>query len=122
MSQKNSHLSISLESGLLNASLGVDHGIQGGPEREQRLRPQPWIAQLQKKLEKSLDMSSREIIYFSLTSGEYSYLKLWISSSIEEKEVETLHGHIKAFQVMTTRLYKQVYLLLCIALQLYLFI
>ena len=87
-------MSILLTSGEPNGQLGVDHEVQGGLEREQRLRTQHWILQLQKNLENSSNMSSRGIMSILLTSGEYFriYLMLWIIS-IKEKEVPTLHSH-----------------------------
>ena len=94
MSQENSYPSISSESGELNGQLGVDHEVQGGLERVQRLRAQHWILQLQKNLENPSIMSHRGIMCISLISGEYFRicLKLWISSTMKEKEEETLHN------------------------------
>ena len=90
MGQENSYPSISSESGELNGQLGVDHEVQGGLEREQRLRAQHWILQLQKNLENPSIMSHRGIMSILLLLGEYFRicLKLWIIS--KEKEVPTL--------------------------------
>ena len=87
-------MSILFTSGELNGQLGVDHGIQGGLEREHRLRTQRWIVQLQKNQRNSSNMSNRGIMSILFTSGEYIriYLILWIIS-IKEKEVAILQWH-----------------------------
>ena len=82
---------------MLNAPLGIGHGLQDALERELIDRREesrnPQTDQLQKTLSRSSNMSSRELIIFSLTPGEYIdiYLILWIISTIKEKEVPTLH-------------------------------
>ena len=97
MNQENLYPSISYGSGELNPQLGVDHEVQGGLERVQRLRAQHWILQLQKNLENPSIMSHREIICISLISGECirNCLILWIIS-IKEKEVPPLHFNKRA--------------------------
>ena len=89
----------SLTSGLLNAPLEVGHGLQGGLERDNDPRAQPWNPQngrLQKTLSKSSAMSNESLKVFSLTSGEYicNYLKLWVISTTKENEETTLQSDI----------------------------
>ena len=80
---------------MLNASLGIGHGLQDSLERERNDEESrnPQNDQLQKSLSRLSNMPTREIIYFSLNSGEYIaiYLILWIILTIKEKEVQTLH-------------------------------
>ena len=99
MNQENLYPLISSESGELNVQLGVDHEVQGGLERVQRLRAQHWILQLQKNLENPSIMSHRGIMRTFISSGEYIATYLWIISVGEkrvpilqkEKEGITLH-------------------------------
>ena len=59
----------------MNASLGVDHGNQGGFGREHCPRAQPWIGRLQKNNEKSSNMSTSEIKSVLALSG-------WLNASL----------------------------------------
>ena len=79
----------------MNASLGIGHGLQDSLERNRNDRHEesrnPQNDQLQMSLSR-LSNISREIIHFSLNSGEYItiYLILWIILTIKEKEVPIL--------------------------------
>ena len=85
---------------MLNAPLGIGHGLQDALERElndpREESGNPQNDQLQKTLSKLPNMSNERLNQFSLTSGEYIaiYLILWIISTMKEKEVPTLHINI----------------------------